>query len=35
MLGKNDPKINILPDLLQNLYSIQFEGNEYEYDIDI
>ena len=34
-LGKNDAKIKILPDLLQNLYSMQFEGNKYEYDIDI
>ena len=34
-LGKKDPKIKISPDLPENLYSIQFEGDEYEYDIDI
>ena len=34
-LGKNDPRIEILPDLLENLYPIQFEDDEYEYDTDI
>ena len=29
------PKINILSDLIQNLHSIQYEGAENEFDIDI
>ena len=34
-MGKNDPKIKVLSDFLGNLYTSQFKGSEYEFDIDI
>ena len=32
---KHGPKIKILSDLLETLYTSQFEGAEYEFGIDI
>ena len=34
-MAKYGPKIKISSDLLETLYTSQFEGGEYEFEIDI